>query len=136
MSELIQEFEKTTTFKYFYSTLLEFDESLNCYVATEKWRNKEAELLTAAWWMFQERQATINQLNSVLNERTKEWIQAIECGTYFENVAKPLRVKNDALQKRIDEALTWLTRTDIRAISMAREILQGGDLKALRGEHE
>ncbi|NNH00233.1 hypothetical protein [Acinetobacter sp. ANC 5414] len=105
MSELIQEFEKTTTFKYFYSTLLEFDESLNCYVATEKWRNKEAELLTAAWWMFQERQATINQLNSVLNERTKEWIQAIECGTYFENVAKPLRVKNDALQKRIDEAL-------------------------------
>ena len=36
-------------------------------------------------------------------------------------------------QVRIDEALTWLTRTDMRVINMAREILQGGDLKNLRG---
>lgn len=28
-------------------------------------------------------------------------------------------------QKRIDEALTWLTRTDIRPINCAREILRG-----------
>lgn len=41
--------------------------------------------------------------------------------------------KNIELQQQIDEALTWLTRTDIRAINMAREILQGGDLKDLRG---
>ncbi|WP_347460641.1 hypothetical protein ABEF79_08695 [Acinetobacter sp. ANC 7454] len=29
-------------------------------------------------------------------------------------------------QKRIDGALTWLTRTDIRPINCAREILRGG----------
>lgn len=51
---LIDQFKKTQTFKYFYSTSLRFDESLNCFVATEKWRDKEAELLTAAWWMFAE----------------------------------------------------------------------------------
>ncbi|WP_313043237.1 hypothetical protein [Acinetobacter sp.] len=57
---LLEKFKKTQTFKYFYSTLLRFDESLNCFVATEKWRDKEAELLTAAWWMFAE--VTENQV--------------------------------------------------------------------------
>lgn len=38
--------------------------------------------------------------------------------------------------EKIGEALTWLTRTDIRAINMAREILQCGDLKALRGAND
>ena len=56
--DLMEQFKKTNTFKYFYSTLLRFDESLNCFVATEKWRDKEAELLTAAWWMFAEACAT------------------------------------------------------------------------------
>lgn len=45
-----------------------------------------------------------------------------------------LNKQNHIKQVKIDEALTWLTRTDIRAINMAREILQGGDLKNLRGE--
>ena len=53
-NHLLERFEKTQTFKCFYSTLMRFDESLNCFVATEKWRNNEAELLTAAWWMFVE----------------------------------------------------------------------------------
>jgi len=56
-NQLFEQFKKTKTFKCFYSTLLQFDESLNCFVATEKWRNKEAELLTSAWWMFEEMQA-------------------------------------------------------------------------------
>lgn len=51
---LLQQFEKTKTFKRFFSTLLRFDEDLDCFIATEKWRDKEAELLTAAWWMFAE----------------------------------------------------------------------------------
>jgi hypothetical protein len=51
---LLEQFEKTKTFKRFFSTLLRFDEDLDCFVATEKWRNKEAELLTSAWWMFAE----------------------------------------------------------------------------------
>ena len=48
------------------------------------------------------KQAEIDRLNSVLDERTKEWLQAIECGTYFENVAKPLKAENDELKKRIE----------------------------------
>lgn len=53
-NHLLEQFEKTKTFKRFFSTLLHFDEDLDCFIATEKWRNKEAELLTAAWWMFAE----------------------------------------------------------------------------------
>lgn len=46
--------KRQKTFKRFFSTLLRFDEDLDCFVASEKWRDKEAELLTAAWWMFAE----------------------------------------------------------------------------------
>lgn len=49
----------------------------------------------------QSMQAEIDRLNSVLDERTKEWLQAIECGTYFENVAKPLKAENDALKTEL-----------------------------------
>ena len=54
VNHLLEQFEKTKTFKRFFSTLLRFDEDLDCFVATEKWRDKEAELLTAAWSMFAE----------------------------------------------------------------------------------
>ena len=54
VNHLLEQFEKTKTFKRFFSTLLRFDEDLDCFVASEKWRDKEAELLTAAWWMFAE----------------------------------------------------------------------------------
>lgn len=53
-NQLLKQFEKTITFKRFFSTLLRFDEDLDCFIATEKWRDKEAELLSAAWWMFAE----------------------------------------------------------------------------------
>ena len=53
-NHLLEQFEKTKTFKRFFSTLLRFDEELDCFISTEKWRDKEAELLTAAWWMFVE----------------------------------------------------------------------------------
>ena len=53
-NHLLEQFEKTKTFKRFFSTLLRFDEDFDCFIATEKWRDKEAELLTAAWWMFSE----------------------------------------------------------------------------------
>ena len=62
MSELVQKFAKTTTFKYFYSTLMRFDADLNCFVSTSKLRDRDAELLTAAWWMFQEQQTKIDEL--------------------------------------------------------------------------
>ena len=50
----------------------------------------------------QSMQAEIDRLNSVLDERTKEWLQAIECGTYFENVAKPLKAENDSLKTQLN----------------------------------
>lgn len=50
-------------------------------------------------WSHQ--QAIIDQLNSVLDERTKEWLQAIELGAYFENVAKPLKEENDRLKAQL-----------------------------------
>lgn len=53
-NKLLEQFKKTKTFKIFYSTLLKFDEDLDCFVATEKWRDDEAKQLTAAWWMFVE----------------------------------------------------------------------------------
>lgn len=72
-NQLFEQFKKTKTFKCFYSTLLQFDESLNCFVATEKWRNKEAELLTSAWWMFEEMQAAkaqaVPETQQALNDR-------------------------------------------------------------------
>src|SRR5690606_33021724 len=59
-------------------------------------------------WQFplrvlKEQQAIIDQLNSVLEERTKEWLQAIELGTYFENVAKPLKEENDRLKAQLND---------------------------------
>lgn len=50
---------------------------------------------------FMHQQAEIYRLNNVLAERTKEWLEAIECGTYFENVAKPLKAENDALKSQL-----------------------------------
>lgn len=51
---------------------------------------------------FMHQQAEIDRLSSVLDERTKEWLQAIECGTYFENVAKPLKEENDRLKAQLN----------------------------------
>lgn len=63
----------------------------------ESWANK-----AVAWNIWKEKQAIIDQLNSVLDERTKEWLQAIELGAYFENVAKPLKEENDRLKAQLN----------------------------------
>ncbi|WP_191112835.1 hypothetical protein [Acinetobacter lwoffii] len=67
----------------------------------ESWANK-----AVAWGIWKEKQAIIDQLNSVLDERTKEWLQAIELGTYFENVAKPLKEENDRLKAQLNNMET------------------------------
>ncbi|WP_335991365.1 hypothetical protein [Acinetobacter bereziniae] len=59
--------------------------------------------LNGGWYTWQSRQAELDQLNEVLDERTKEWLEAIECGTYFKEVAKPLKDKVDQLQSQINE---------------------------------
>lgn len=53
--------------------------------------------------MAQSRQAELDQLNEVLGERTKEWLEAIELGTYFLDIAKPLKDEVDQLQSQINE---------------------------------
>ncbi len=76
---------------------------LNFYEYIEQ-RNQKASSFTRAEAYSlgqQSKQVEFNRLNSVLDERTKEWLQAIECGTYFENVAKPLKKENDNLKNQL-----------------------------------
>ncbi|MFW1853541.1 hypothetical protein ACG9XR_23645, partial [Acinetobacter guillouiae] len=42
------------------------------------------EAFYAGW---QSRQTELDQLNEVLDERTKEWLEAIKLGTYFQEAA-------------------------------------------------
>ena len=58
------------------------------------------EAFYAGW---QSRQTELDQLNEVLDERTKEWLEAIKLGTYFQEAAKPLKDKVDQLQSQINE---------------------------------
>lgn len=151
MSDLVQEFAKTTTFKYFYSTLMRFDVDLNCFVSTDKLRDRDAELLTAAWWMFQERQTKFYEMKAQLNnmeacyiEKKKQGEDAIylkdehrkrRCQLARELTRKSLRLTDAEFEyKRIksERAKDVLT---IMRLTTRNEKLQD-DLKTLRGEHE
>ncbi|MFV5642027.1 hypothetical protein [Acinetobacter oleivorans] len=66
MDKCREEFERSKTFKYFYSVLMHFDEELNCYSSKNSLRVRDAELLTAAWWAFQEQQAKADLLKGQL----------------------------------------------------------------------
>ena len=141
MNELVQEFEKTRTFKYFCSTLLKFDESLNCYVATEKWRNKEAELLTAAWWMFQEEHSKIQEMDEVIKlqdadlrkyEKQIESLKAQLNNMEACYIEKKKQVEGQ--QKRIDAGLEKIRQFGKEGC-LFPEWLTWAE-KALRGDHE
>lgn len=96
----------------------------------------------------QSQQAEIDRLNSVLDERTKEWLQAIECGAYFENVAKPLKEENDRLKVQLNNMETCYIekKKQVEAVEYVlgcamigpKEVFQYADKigKALRGEHD
>lgn len=74
----------------------------NIQATIDQSNDQESKLLKLACKeVWQHQQAEIDQLNSVLDERTKEWLQAIELGTYFENVAKPLKEENDSLRVQL-----------------------------------
>ncbi len=66
MDKCREEFERSKTFKYFYSVLMHFDAELNCYSSSNSLRVRDAELLTAAWWAFQEQQAKADLLKGQL----------------------------------------------------------------------
>lgn len=67
-------------------------------------RDGEFENLTVrlAYRAWSTQQVNIDQLNNVLDERTKEWLQAIECGSYFENIAKPLKQQYDDIKTQLN----------------------------------
>lgn len=66
-----------------------------------------------AYLTWQHQQAIIDDLRSQLNNMEACYIEKKkEC---------------EKLQGHIEEALTWLTRTDIRPINCAREILRGAN---------
>ena len=119
-------------------------------------RDGEFENLTVrlAYRAWSTQQVNIDQLNNVLDERTKEWLQAIECGSYFENVAKPLKEENDNLKAQLNnmeacyiekkkqveavEHQKSLQELEISQISQANQEWQrvNGELaKALRGDN-
>lgn len=105
-------------------------------------------------WQFplkvlKDQEATINDLKSQLNNMEACYIgvkkerddlneKEILQDHFYDQAAelKNSKLMINELQKRVDETLTWLTRTDVRAINMAREILRGGDLKNLRGAND
>ena len=52
------------------------------------------------------KQYEIDHLNSILDERTNEWLKAIELGDYFKNIAEPLKAELDEKDKRIVVAMS------------------------------
>lgn len=72
MDKCREEFERSKTFKYFYSTLMHFDEELNCYSSNNSLRVRDAELLTAAWWSFQEMHKRVDKALEKINRFYKE----------------------------------------------------------------
>ena len=133
----------------------------NIQATIDQSNDQESKLLKLACKeVWQHQQAEIDQLNTVLEERTKEWLQAIECGTYFENVAKPLKGENDSLRQQLNnmeqcyiekkeqvEAVSHMLEGDLKYVEQDRrgnfDFLQmamirclGDAIKALRGEHE
>lgn len=114
-----------------------FNESINQYYHPNHTEHRlNYAFLMGAWIAWQARQAEMDRLNSVLDERTKEWLEAIELGKYFENVAKPLKAELDEKDKRIDTLITQIEMSDFKD-SLGHELksnLAYLDLKALRGE--
>ncbi|PPC08159.1 hypothetical protein SOI76_05180 [Acinetobacter pittii] len=92
MDKCREEFERSKTFKYFYSVLMHFDEELNCYSSNNSLRVRDAELLTAAWWSFQEQQAKVEELQTLY---TQQGINMLK------------------MQKRVDTAIRLLVEAEL-----------------------
>lgn len=115
-------FERSKTFKYFFSTLMTFDEELNIYISNNKLRVLDAEKLTAAWWAFEEQYTEINEL------------KATHHGQMIgrDHFLKQLKSKHAA---KIDTALNLIKAWEDQSYRDDAEQLISVDLvEALRGE--
>lgn len=61
----------------------------------------------------QSQQAELDRLNEVLDERTKEWLEAIKLGAYFQEAAKPLKDEVDQLNKTLSIKSKFLEDSDV-----------------------
>lgn len=77
----------------------------------------------------------LDHLNKVLDERTKEWLEAIECGTYFQNVAELLKTENEEKDRRIKQALMMIDHIQKVGLISSRYGVEDVQ-KALRGKNE
>ena len=129
MDKCREAFEIQTHLTLYIANLV-FDEKEDRYIPNEKlirtfeeweWKafSNQAWGVNLAWWSWQSRQAELDQLNKVLGERTKEWLEAIKLGAYFQEAAKPLKDEVEEKDKRIKQAtakwisiVTILTTTD------------------------
>lgn len=59
------------------------------------------------------KQAELDHLNEVLEERTKEWLEAIKLGTYFQDAAKPLKEEVEQLNKTLSIKSKFLEDSDV-----------------------
>ena len=69
--------------------------------------------LNGGWYTWQFRQAELDRLNEVLDERTKEWLEAIKLGAYFQEAAKPLKDEVDQLTKTLSIKSNFLEDSDV-----------------------
>lgn len=85
--------------------------------------------------VWQLKQIEVDQLNKVLDERTKEWLEAIECGTYFQNVAEQLKAELEEKDKRIESLERQLKRSMIAIEDGEIDWALKNIKKALRGSN-
>lgn len=115
-------FERSKAFKYFFSTLMTFDEALSCYTSNDSLRVADAEKLTAAWWAFEEQYAEINKLKATHHSQM----------IGRDHFLKQLKSKHAA---KIDTALNLIKAWEDQSYRDDVEQLISVDLvEALRGE--
>ena len=73
----------------------------------------------------QSKQAEVDELKNKYDAMYRSFTVADDCRKEWHHCYMGARQREDELQKRIDEALQLLTRTDITSINIARDILKG-----------
>lgn len=130
--EAFEQWFKTTKAYQMLKEMNYFNMDLFHFVdARNEYRHSSVQIAFMTW---QSRQAEVDRLNDVLDERTKEWLEAIELGTYFQDAAKPLKDEVDEKDKRITRALNFINNWWHPDLDQKLFVEAVG--KALRGEHE
>ncbi|RKQ59876.1 hypothetical protein [Acinetobacter phage vB_ApiM_IME-Ap7] len=98
---LLEQFEQTKTYDLCKSWKIEFDEKTEIYYSINPAYHNDVVALNAAWSMFQEQQAKVEELQNNINLLN-------EALDIKEQLNQKLRGREDELQKRVDAALGHL----------------------------